>query len=75
MTHSEANAPLRRALEEHQLPVLGQRDNVLQLPAGYSVEVEGPSLYKLMCDGAVIAPFDDPDDLCQFVKSDPAVDG
>ncbi|MGB3850838.1 MAG: hypothetical protein WA958_12785 [Tunicatimonas sp.] len=75
MTHSEASTQLQRALDDHQLPVLGQRDDVLQLPAGYSVEVEGPSLYKLLCDGAVIAPFDDPDALCQFVKSDPAVDG
>lgn len=75
MTHSEATAHLQRALDEHHLPVVSQRDNMLQLPAGYCVEVEGPSLYKLLCDGAVIAPFDDPDELCEFVKEDPALHG
>ncbi len=75
MNHPEATHQLKQALDEHQLPVVSQRDNVLQLPAGYSVEVEGPLLYKLLCDGSVIAPFEDPNALCEFVLSDPALHG
>ena len=75
MNHSKAESLLRYALNHYGIAVLGSEQNVVQLTQGYQVEVEGPSLYKLLSDGAVVAPFADVDELCQFIKADPAFRG
>jgi hypothetical protein len=40
------------------------------LEHGYLIEVEGPSLFKLMHEGYVIAPFSSVEQLCEFIKKD-----
>ncbi|MGB3776816.1 MAG: hypothetical protein WA960_00550 [Tunicatimonas sp.] len=75
MNHSEAESLLRYALNHYGIAVLGSEQNTVQLAQGYQVEVEGPSLYKLLSDGAVVAPFADVDELCQFIKADPSFRG
>lgn len=51
------------------LPVLDQQENQIVTLSGYVVEVEGTGLYKLIHLGDVIAPFDDPEELCIFIKT------
>lgn len=35
---------------------------------GYTIEVERKSLYKLLHDGQVVAPFADVVEMCSFIK-------
>ena len=75
MNHLEAESRLHYALNYYGIAVLGSEQNTVQLAQGYQVEVENTSLYKLLSDGAVVAPFADVDELCQFIKADPAFRG
>lgn len=51
------------------LPVLHQQGNQIETQSGYVIEVEGTGLYKLIHLGDVIAPFDDLEELCVFIKT------
>ena len=58
---------LLMALEYYGIPVVQDEGKRLELPRGYHVEVENHGVFKLMSEGRVIAPFDDLDELCQFI--------
>jgi hypothetical protein len=49
------------------LPVVQVQGQVVQTVKGYTIEVEANGLYKLMQDGAVVAPFDDLNELAHFI--------
>ena len=51
------------------LPVLDQQEKQIETQSGYVIEVEGLGLYKLIHLGDVIAPFDDLEELCIFIKT------
>ena len=74
MSHPQAVARLLPALAYYDIELLShsEDEDTLELSGGYTVEVEGPTLYKLLSDGAVVAPFSDIDELCQFIKADQA---
>ena len=72
MSHPQAVARLLPALTYYDIEVVNRSEDTLELSGGYTVEVEGPTLYKLLSDGVVVAPFSDIDDLCQFIKADQA---
>lgn len=72
MSHSQAVTRLLPALIYYDIEVVNRSEDTLELSGGYTVEVEGPTLYKLLSDGAVVAPFSDIDELCQFIKADQA---
>ena len=42
----------------------------ITLSKGYSIEVEGPQLYKLLQQDQVVAPFASVEELCLFIKMD-----
>lgn len=42
----------------------------LKLEKEYSIEIEGPSLFKLIHQGHVVAPFADVEQLCEFISQD-----
>jgi hypothetical protein len=51
------------------IPVLADEGKYVQVANDYTIEVEGPSLYKLVHHGQVVAPFSDVVDLCAFIKT------
>jgi hypothetical protein len=57
------------ALGEYEIEVLNTSEIKVQVEKGYDIEVEANGLFKLFSDGKVVAPFDDLDELCWFIKS------
>lgn len=70
MDYTEAQSRLLPALNHYNIEVLNTSENCVQVSGGYTIEVEGPSLFKLLPDGAVVGPFDEIDELCQFINAD-----
>jgi hypothetical protein len=62
-----AREMLLDCLAYYGIPVVGSEGDLVLLPKGYAVEVESNGLYRLLSDGAVVAPFDDLDDLSTFI--------
>ena len=60
---------LMTMMEVFGLPVLDQQENQIETQSGYIIELEGPGLYRLIHLGDVIAPFDDLEELCLFIKT------
>nr|WP_287937489.1 hypothetical protein [Algoriphagus sp.] len=56
-------------MQRFELPVLNHQENQIETQAGYIIEVERLGLYKLIHLGDVIAPFDDLEELCLFIKT------
>jgi len=57
-------------LSHFGLQVEQEVGNMVHLEMGYVVEVEGPSLYKLLQYGQVIGPFNEVSSLCEFILED-----
>lgn len=57
-------------LGHFDIPIKSQEGKYVETIGGYKIEIEGQRLYKLMQDGSVIAPFDDVEELCLFIKND-----
>ncbi len=60
---------LLEMMQKYNLPVLSQAGIEIHTQSGYVIEVEGSALYKLIHLGDVVAPFDDLDELCGFIKT------
>jgi hypothetical protein len=56
------------ALHTYELPILTDTGNRIGTVGGYEIEIEANGLFKLRSDGAVVAPFDDLDELCRFIQ-------
>ena len=50
------------------IPVLADEGQCVKVAKGYTIEVEGQSLYKLSQHGQVIAPFTDVVEMCEMIK-------
>ena len=50
------------------IPVLADEGQYIKVANGYTIEVEGQSLYKLTQHGQVIAPFADVVEMCEMIK-------
>ncbi len=59
------------ALQLYEIPVLQDNGPRVDVPPHYTVEVEGPGLYKLLDQGSVVAPFANLDELCSFILNSP----
>jgi hypothetical protein len=59
---------LLNALIYYGINVLDDSSSKIQIEKGYAIEIESNGIYKLLGDGQVIAPFDDLDELCRFIK-------
>ena len=66
----DPKAVLLFSLDHFNIDVRSQNGKMVFLEKGYIIEVEGERLYKLLQDNQVIAPFDDVEELCNFIKMD-----
>ncbi|MEL6730250.1 MAG: hypothetical protein AAFY70_08410 [Bacteroidota bacterium] len=57
-------------LDHFQIQVEKIEGKMIYLQHDYLIEIEGPSLYKLMHQGQVVAPFADVEQLCEFIRQD-----
>jgi hypothetical protein len=57
-------------LKNYSLLIDSQEGKIINLNLGYTIEIEGENLFKLIQGGQVIAPFADIEDLCSFIKMD-----
>ncbi len=58
------------ALQHFKLDVLNDEGNIIFIEKDYKIEIEGQKLFKLIHSGSVVAPFDDVEELCNFIKRD-----
>ena len=56
------------ALQAYEIAVLSEKDNFVTLEKGLVVEIEHNGVFKLLSDGAVVAPFRDLEELCRFIQ-------
>lgn len=59
------------ALDAYNIAVLAEKDNFVEIEKGYVVEIESNGVFKLLCGGAVVAPFRDLEELCRFIEMSP----
>ncbi|MCB9080591.1 MAG: hypothetical protein H6555_02655 [Lewinellaceae bacterium] len=60
-------ADLLEALRLHNITVLADEGQAVSVIHDYRIEIEREALYKLWWRGEVVAPFNDLDELCQFI--------
>ncbi|GAB4417020.1 MAG: hypothetical protein OHK0039_26890 [Bacteroidia bacterium] len=65
---STPKAQLLAALARYQIAVLQDDGTRIHVAPAYEIEVEQGLLFKLRSEGQVVAPFDDLDELCQFIQ-------
>lgn len=58
------------ALNHFDIAITSHQGKMVYLDMDYTIEIEGKNLFKLSQDGQVVAPFDDVEELCQFIKTD-----
>jgi len=61
------------ALNHFNIKVESHKDKMVFIEKEYAVEVEGKQLFKLLQNNQVIAPFSDVEQLCNFIKTDIAL--
>lgn len=71
----EGKEALLAALRKEKITVVSSTDKRVVLAHNFKVEIEGPSLFKLLDDNHVVAPFGDARELAGFVKMDLAQRG
>ncbi|MEO0898112.1 MAG: hypothetical protein AAFY71_17005 [Bacteroidota bacterium] len=57
-------------LKHYELGIVKEEGKYIHVEKDYLIEIEGPSLFKLMHKGQVIAPFGSVESLCDFLKQD-----
>ena len=57
-------------LNHYNIKVLKNEGMYIQLIHDYSIEIEGPSLYKLIHENQVVGPFSSVEKLCEFIVQD-----
>lgn len=65
-----SKAHLLMALDHYDIKIVADHGKYLDLEAEYQVEIETGFLFKLRWKGKVIAPFNDLDEMCQFIKNE-----
>ncbi len=65
---ADVKAYLRYAFGVYEITILREEGKMMYLEHNYSIEIENESLYKLLSDDSVIAPFDEVEELCIFIK-------
>ncbi len=61
---------LRFALQHFDIQILRMEGATFDLEQGYAIEIESDQLFKLMYQQQVIAPFNNVEELCNFIKMD-----
>jgi hypothetical protein len=65
---ADQHTELLKTLAAHQLQVLREEGQFLELEKEYQVEIEQNGVYKLLWKGKVVAPFRDLEEMCRFLK-------
>lgn len=63
----EALEILLEALKFYDIEILSVTVTHVKVQNKFEIEVEANGLYKLLNDGYIVAPFDDINELCQFI--------
>jgi hypothetical protein len=50
------------------IAIIREEGQLVEVDNGYTIEVEGKSLYKLLYRNQVVAPFADVVEMCGFIK-------
>lgn len=58
------------ALNHFKIKVISHEGKMVYIDRNYAVEIEGKKLFKLLQDSQVIAPFNNVEELCNFIKQD-----
>ncbi len=58
------------ALNHFGIQVNSTTGKMVYLTKAYTIEIENKQLFKLIHDGQVVAPFDNVEELCLFIKRD-----
>ena len=54
-------------LNQYKITIEKQEDHLIWTQGHFCIEVENNQLFRLLHMGDVIAPFNDPHELCQFI--------
>ena len=73
MDLSHVTQQLTNALKASGIEILSIEGKHLQLVHAYQIEIENESLFKLLHDKKVVAPFDSLNELCEFIRMDIAL--
>ena len=57
-------------LQHYELPLVREEGKMIYLEHDYQIAIEGPSLYKLLHEQQVVAPFASVEELCEFIVMD-----
>jgi hypothetical protein len=68
LDHYSPKELLLLVLNGMDIKILEERSNLIITEKGYAIEIEGKSLYKLIHEGKVIAPYSDIIELCNFIR-------
>jgi len=60
---------LLNVLQNMEISIIRENGNCIWTDGGFSIEIEGPYLYKLLHEDDVIAPYQDVMDMCVFIKT------
>ena len=60
---------LLETLKAFDIPVVAIQEKMLYIKNGYTIEIENPVLFKLSQDQQVIAPFNDLQEMGEFLKN------
>ncbi len=58
---------LLSAFKFYEIEILSVNGNHVKVQNNFEVEVEANGLYKLIDDGYIVGPFDDLNEMCQFI--------
>jgi hypothetical protein len=56
------------ALRHFDIKVASAEGKLIRTEGGYAIEVESQHLFKLLWNDQVVAPFDNVETLCRFIK-------
>ena len=73
MADYDPKAFLLFALNHFKIKVVSDEGKMVYIEKDYVVEIEGKTLYKLLHQNQVVAPFNDVETLCNFIKQDIAL--
>ncbi len=70
MNDFDPKESLLRTLDNFNIKVTSHKEKMVFVDMGYAIEIEGKGLFRLSHENQVIAPFDDLEELCNFIKMD-----
>lgn len=73
MENVDPKAFLLFGLKHYEIVMAKEEGKYIHLQNDYLIEIEGPSLFKLMHKGQVVGPFGSVENLCDFLQQDIAL--